>query len=94
MTDMGQVMLTLKAENKLSKIKIGQALVACEDCGTVWVLTDPGEDATYTFKCPECGQSISYIGCGPIKGVHYGDIKTRRSIGSILRNLSRRIKNK
>lgn len=94
MTDMGQVKMKLKKEKKLSKIKPGQAMVLCERCGTVWVFNDPGEDVTYTFNCPECKSIISYIGWGPIEGVHYGDIKTRRGIGSILRNLSRRIKNR
>ena len=94
MTDMEQVKITLKKENKFSKIKIGQAMVTCGNCGIVWVFNDPGEDATYTFECPECGQRITYIGCGPIEGVHYGNIKTWRGIGSFLRKLSRRIKNR
>ena len=94
MTDMGQVKITLKKENKISKIKIGQAMVTCVNCGTVWVFHDPGKNVTYTFECPECGQEITYIGCGPIEGVHYGNIKTRRGIGSFMRKLSRRIKNR
>ena len=94
MTDTGQVKITLKKEKKLSKIKPGQAMILCERCGTIWVFNDPGEDVTYTFNCPECKSIISYISYGPIEGVHYGDIKTRRGIGSFLRKLSRRIKNR
>ena len=94
MTDMGQIILKLKKENKLSKIKTGQAMVTCMNCGTVWVFDDPGKNVTYTFDCSECGQEITYIGYGPIEGVHYGNIKTRRGIGSFLRKLPRRIKNR
>lgn len=94
MTDMGQMKMTLKKENKISKIKTGQAMVTCVKCGTVWVLDDLGKDATYTFDCPECGQQITYVGYGLIEGVHYGNIKTRRGVGSFLRKLSRRIKNR
>ena len=66
MTDMGQMKMTLKKENKISKIKTGQAMVTCVKCGTVWVLDDLGKDATYTFDCPECGQQITYVGYGLI----------------------------
>lgn len=94
MTDMGQVKMKLRKEKKLSKIKSGQAMVSCECCGTVWVFDDPGENVTYTFNCPECKNIITYIGWGPIEGVHYGNIKIRRGISNFLRKLPRRIKNR
>lgn len=94
MTDMGRVKMKLRKGKKLSRIKPGQAIILCERCGTAWVFNDSGEDVTYTFNCPECKNIITYISYGPIEGIHYGDIKTRKGVGGFLRKLPRRIKNR